>query len=138
MGEVIEAEEIKLLGLTVQGNFKFGTSLPDSMSKFYYGNKIYNTSAESAGKIQKTMNVALIVMCHGDMRTHVSGMLQKTGWLNANNKGSMQRIMMMRKIMLTHCCRVTGSHIQQGSAYSHNTCDLSFNLTRGSQRPLWV
>ena len=74
------------------------------------------------------MNVAMRLVCHGDMRTRVSTMLEKTGWLNSRNKANMLRLMMLRKILMTRCTPVTWSMIRRGSHHHHNTRDNSVNL----------
>ena len=99
------------------------------LSKFYYGMEIYNTSVEITKKIQRIMNIALRLVCHGDMRTRVSEMLTKTGWLNASNKLILVRMMMLRKILLTRCTKLTWGLIQRGSLHHHNTREARLNLT---------
>ena len=160
VGEVTEAEEIKLLGLTVQSGMKFNKHISKTsaavrhrlheiskiqhllpfdllkriieslcLSKLYYAMEVYNTTREISKQIQRTMNVCLRVACHGDMKTRIKTMLEKTGWLNADNKTTFVRIMMLRKIMLTRCCSVTWSLIQRGTIHGHNTRDNRLNLT---------
>ena len=99
------------------------------LSKLYYGMEIYNTSQEITKKIQRIMNIALRLVCHGDMRTRVAEMLEKTGWLNASNNLIMVRMMMLRKILLTRCTRITWSLIQRGSLHQHNTRETRINLS---------
>ena len=99
------------------------------LSKIFYAMEIYNNTAEISKSIQRLMNIALCLVCHGDMRSRVSVMLEKTGWLNSTNKTALLRLMMLRKILLTRACPVTWSKIRRGSVHHHNTRDVSINLT---------
>ena len=99
------------------------------LTKLYYGMEIYNVSAEISVKIQRIMNVALRLVCNGDMRTRVADMLNRTKWLNVKNKTSLIRIMMLRKILLTRCSILTWSMIQRGNTHEYKTRDGRLKLS---------